>query len=76
MMTLKTLLTGRDNSTQDLGRWSWAVTTLAVICGGGWNAIHTGAVDLTQFAQAIGLIVSAHGAALWAKRDTEPPTAP
>ena len=69
---LKQLFTGRDNKTHDLGRWSWAAATVSVIGGGAWNAVHAGAVDLMAFAQAIGVVVAAHGGALWAKKDTEP----
>lgn len=72
MNWLTHLLTGRDNQTHDLGRWSWAGTTLATIAGAAWNAVHGGVVDLMQFAQAIGVIVAAHGGAIWAKKDTEP----
>ena len=73
MTILRDLFTGKDNETHDLGRWSWAITTLATIAGGIFNAVHAGAVDLLQFAQAIGALVLAHGGALWAKKDTEPP---
>lgn len=66
------ILTGKDGSTHDLGRWSWAASMLAVIAGGVWNATHTNAVDLIAFAQAIATVVGAHGLALWAKKDTEP----
>jgi hypothetical protein len=68
----KQLLSGKDNQTHDIGRWSWLVTTLSVIAGGAWNAIHSGALDLAAFSQAVAVVVGAHGATLWAKRDTEP----
>ena len=70
--TLRQLLTGKDNQTHDLARWSWVSTTLAAIGGAIYNAIHAGVVNLTDFAQAIGIITGAHGAAIWAKKDTEP----
>ena len=69
---LKQLLSGKDNQTHDIGRWSWMMSTLSIIAGGAWNAIHAGALDLTSFAQAIAFVVGAHGASLWAKKDTEP----
>lgn len=72
MEFLKQLLTGKDGQTHDLGRWSWVVSTASVIGGGVWNALHAGVIDLMQLAQAIGLVVAAHGGALWAKKDTEP----
>jgi uncharacterized membrane protein len=66
------LMTGKDGQTHDLGRWSWVVSTASVIGAGAWNALHAGAVDVMQLAQAIGVVVAAHGGALWAKRATEP----
>lgn len=69
---VRQLLTGKDNQTHDLARWSWVSTTLAAIGGAIYNAIHAGVVNLTDFAQAIGIITGAHGAAIWAKKDTEP----
>ena len=65
-------MTGKDGETHDLGRWSWVVSTASVIGGGVWNAVHAGAVDVMQLAQAIGVVVAAHGGALWAKSKTEP----
>ena len=76
MNWLQQLFTGKDNQTHDLGRWSWAASTISVIGGGVWNAVHAGAIDLMAFAQAIAVVVGAHGAALWAKKDTEPNHAP
>jgi hypothetical protein len=72
MEWLKHLVTCKDNQTHDLGRWSWVLSIFSVIGGGVWNALHAGAIDLMQLAQAIGVIVAAHGGALWAKKDTEP----
>jgi len=72
MKWLTDLFTGKDNMTHDLGRWSWAASTLSIIGGGIWNALHAGAVDLMAFAQAIGVVVAAHGGAIWAKKDSEP----
>lgn len=69
---IKQLLTGVDGETHDLGRWSWVASMAAVMGGGAWNAVHSAAVDLMQLAQAIGVVVAAHGGALWAKAKTEP----
>ena len=76
MTWLQQLFTGKDNQTHDLRRWSWAESTISLIAGGIWNALHAGAIDLMAFAQAIGVVVAAHGGALWAKKDTEPSHAP
>lgn len=72
MQWLKHILTGKDGVTHDVARHSWVWTTLATIGGAAWNAAHAGVVDLAQFAQAIGVLVAAHGGAIWAKKDTEP----
>jgi hypothetical protein len=72
MEWLKQLVTCKDNQTHDVARWSWVTTTLATIIGAGWNAIHGGSMDLMSFAQAIGIISGAHGAAVMMKKDTEP----
>lgn len=69
---LQDILTGKDGVSHDVGRHSWIVTTLAIIGVGIWHGIQTGAVDIEKFAQAIALNVTAHGAAIWGKRSTEP----
>lgn len=71
-MIFRELVTGKDNKTNDIARWSWLTTTLATIAGGIYNALHNGSVDLMQFAQAIGMIAGSHGAAVMMKKDTEP----
>jgi hypothetical protein len=72
MKILRDILTGSDNQTHDIGRWSWLLSILSIVGGGAFNALHAGVVDLMSFAQALGVVVGAHGASLWAKRDTEP----
>lgn len=72
MKPLNDLLTGKDNETHDIGRWSWALSMLAVIGSGASNIWHSGIIDLLQLAQAIGAVVLAHGGALFAKSKTEP----
>jgi len=66
------LLTGADNKTHDIARWSWAISTLAVIIGAGYELIYTVAPTLRDFAEAVGIIAGAHGAATMLKKDTEP----
>jgi hypothetical protein len=68
----KHLLTGKDNATHDVARWSWVTTTIATVAGAAWDAVHNGNIDLMNFAQAIGIISGAHGAAVMMKKDTEP----
>jgi len=69
---LRNLFTGADGATHDLGRWSWAGSFLAVVGAAAWKLWHGADVDLQALAGALGLVAGAHGAALWAKRDTEP----
>ena len=72
MGILNDLMTGKDNETQDLGKWSWVVSMAAVISAAGANWWHNIAIDLTALGTALGVVAGAHGAALWAKRNTEP----
>jgi len=69
---LKQLFTGKDNNTHDLGRYSWALSMSTVIAAAAANWFHGHEIDLQALANAIGVVVGAHGLALWAKKDTEP----
>ncbi len=69
---LRDLVTGKDGVTHDLGRWSWIISTVTIIGGAIWNALHNTMVNLRDISEALGLVVAAHGGALWAKKDTEP----
>jgi hypothetical protein len=69
---LKDLVTTKDGESQDLGRWSWICSSLAVVGAGVWNALQGETFDLVQVATALGIVAGAHGAALWAKSSTEP----
>ena len=68
---LNQLLTGRDNHTQDIARWSWLICLVSVIALAGYEALH-GAVSLRELAEAFGIVAGAHGAAVMLKKDTEP----
>lgn len=70
------LMTGKDNETHDMGKWSWLLSMVTVIGTSIWNALHAGIIDVMNVAQALGVVVAAHGAALWAKKDTEPDVKP
>lgn len=77
MNWLKQLVTGKDNQTHDLGRWSWVISMTVIIGHSINNVIQSGSIDLVQLATALSTIAGAHGLALFAKKDTEPnePTA-
>lgn len=72
MSILRQLFTGADNATHDLGRWSWAGSFVAVVAAAAGNWWHHAVIDLQALATALGLVAGAHGAALWAKKETEP----
>jgi len=73
---VKDLFTGKDGATQDMGRWAWAGSWFAVVGHSIWSAFNHATTDVMQLAQALAVIAAAHGGALWAKKDTEPPPAP
>jgi len=68
---LNQLLTGKDNHTQDIARWSWLICLFAVIALASYEAMH-GAVSLRELAEAFGIVAGAHGAAVMMKKDAEP----
>lgn len=69
---LKHILTGKDNETHDIGKWSWLISLFAVFGHTGWNLVHGIATDVVSFATAIAAVVGAHGAVIAAKKATEP----
>ena len=72
MNLFKQLMTGRDNETHDLGRWSWFASFVAVIGHSIWNTLSGVPVKLTDLAMALAAVAGAHGVALGMKKDTEP----
>jgi len=72
MSLLRQLFTGVDGETHDLGRWSWACSFFAVVAAAVGNWWHNVALDVQALATALGIVAASHGAALWAKKDTEP----
>jgi hypothetical protein len=69
---LKDLLTGKDGKTHDIARWSWMISMLAILVGAGYELAHSATVSLREFAESIGIIAGAHGAAVMLKKDAEP----
>jgi hypothetical protein len=68
---LNQLLTGRDNHTQDIARWSWMFSLVAIIGLAIYEVLH-GTVSLRELAESLGIVAGAHGAAVMMKKDTEP----
>ncbi len=72
LQALRELVTGKDNTTHDMGKWSWVICTLAVLAHDGWQLAHQVAVSVQDLALALAAVVVAHGAALGLKAKTEP----
>lgn len=69
---LTDLLTGADNKTHDIARWSWMLSFFAIVVGAGYEIIQGSLPTLRDFAESIGIISGAHGAAVMLKKDAEP----
>ena len=72
MKWLNDLFTGKDGSTQDLGRWSWAFSLFSVLAVAIHEAWTGKMVDLQALGISISAVVAAHGVAIGLKKDTEP----
>jgi hypothetical protein len=68
----KKILSGKDNDTPDLGRWSWALSWTVVTIVAIWQVVHGVAIDLLTLAGAYTGIGAGHGIAIGAKASTEP----
>ena len=70
---IKDSLTTNDGESYDVGRILWVIAVLAGISYAGVDlfALHN-KFDIAQYGIGIGSLLAAGGAALWAKKDTEP----
>jgi len=67
------LLTGKDNKTQDIGRWLAALIGTSGIFFQGWSVIvHHAAFSMQEFGIGAGALAAGVGAMLKLKADTEP----
>jgi hypothetical protein len=66
------LLTGKDNKTHDIGRWTWLISLVAVIAVALWEVIHTNQVSIRELAEALGIVSAAGGASVAMKQGSEP----
>jgi len=76
-MTIKehllNLFTGKDNKTLDIGRIIWFKGTLVFLGLAIWHVVHEhNPFDYNSFGLGFAGVLGAGGAALWAKKDTEP----
>ena len=65
-------LTGIDGKSFDIARVSWFITMLLITLGEVWNAYSGRHFDTKEYAEGIAIMAAAHGAAIFAKKDTEP----
>jgi len=65
-------LTGLDGKSFDIARVSWVITTLVITVGEIWNAYSGHHFDTKEYAEGIAIMAAAHGAAIFAKKETEP----
>jgi hypothetical protein len=68
---LKQLLTGKDNQTYDIARFTWFISTIAVLALAAYE-VSVAQISLRELAEALGIISGAGGAATMMKKDTEP----
>jgi hypothetical protein len=66
------LLTGKDNQTHDLGRWTWFIGFIAIIAIAIYEVIQSKAINLTELASALGIVSGAGGASVMMKQNSEP----
>jgi len=69
---IKQLLTGKDNQTHDLGRWTWMVGFLAVLAIAIYEVMQAKSISLTELAEALGIVSGAGGASVMMKQNSEP----
>jgi len=66
------ILTGKDNQTNDIARWSWLISLAVVIGLAIYEVMNHAGFSIREFAESVGIISGAHGAAVMMKKDTEP----
>jgi len=69
---LTQLLTGKDNKTHDIGRWTWLIGFIAIICIAVYEVMQAHQISLTELAEALGLVSGAGGASVMMKQNSEP----
>lgn len=72
MKLLRDIFTGKDNTTYDLGRISWALSVIWFMAASTYNLIVTQTFDMVAAGTGLGGILAAGGAALALKSGDEP----
>jgi len=68
---IRQLLTGKDNETYDIGRFTWLVGTVAVIVLAFYE-VTRGNINIRELAESLGIISAAGGASVAMKSKAEP----
>lgn len=71
---LRTMFTGADNQSYDLGRVLWGLSTLALLTFEAISVCRGLVFDPMAFSGALSALAIGHGASLKLKGDTEPET--
>ena len=66
------MVTGRDNRTHDIGRWSWLVCTASVLGLAGWHEHQGVHVPVRDLAISLAAVATAHGIGIGMKAGAEP----
>jgi hypothetical protein len=72
---IRQLLTGKDNETYDIGRFTWLVGTVAIIVLAFYE-VTRGNINIRELAESLGIISAAGGASVAMKGKTEPENEP
>ena len=67
----KHLLTGKDNTTYDIGRVTWLIGLVAVIALAFYEVTQS-TVSIRELAESLGIVSAAGGASVAMKSKTEP----
>ena len=68
---VKQLLTGKDNTTYDIGRVTWLISMIAIIALAAYEVMHN-TVSIRELAESLGIVSAAGGASVGMKSKTEP----
>ena len=68
---IRQLLTGKDNTTYDIGRVTWLISLVAIIALAFYEVMHN-TVSIRELAESLGIVSAAGGASVAMKQKSEP----
>lgn len=68
---IRQLLTGKDNTTYDIGRVTWLISLVAIIALASYEVMHN-TVSIRELAESLGIVSAAGGASVAMKQKSEP----